>query len=70
MSTFAVEKEKEEAIAKVHAYMNQALIDDESSDSFTDSSEDEEPREAVVEPPGTNGDYTKPVVSNYTITNI
>ena len=69
-STSSGEIEKDEAIAKVQAYMNQALMNDDDSD--TDSSEDEERKEP--DRPRVDGDSStgsgEPLVSSYTITNL
>ena len=69
-STSSGEIEKEEAIAKVQAYMNQALMNDDDSD--TDSSEDEERKEP--DRPRVDGESStgsgEPLVSSYTITNL
>ena len=71
-SSSSTEIEKEEAIAKVQAYMNQALMNDDVSDSDTDTSEDEG-REAPG-PPLVDGESstgsTEALVSSYTITNL
>ena len=70
-SSSSAENENDIAIAKVQAYMNHALMNDDVSDSDTDSSEDEG-REAPG-PPRVDGESstgsTEPLVSNYTITN-
>ena len=69
-SCSSAEIEKEEAIAKVQAYMNQALMDDDDSD--TDSSEDE--KDETSGTPRVDGEIssgsTEPLVSSYTITNL
>ncbi|XP_028399940.1 protocadherin Fat 4-like isoform X2 [Dendronephthya gigantea] len=69
-SCSSAEIEKEEAIAKVQAYMNQALMDDDDSD--TDSSEDENGETSAT--PRVDGDSstgsTEPLVHSYTITNL
>lgn len=69
-SSSSVENENDAAIAKVQAYMNQALMNDDVSDS--DTSEDEG-REAPG-PPRVDGESstgsTEPLVSTYTITNL
>jgi hypothetical protein len=71
-STSSAEIEKDEAIAKVQAYMNQALMNDDVSDSDTDSSEDE--GRQPPDPPRVDRDSstgsTEPLVSTYTITNL
>ena len=70
-SSSSAEIEKDEAIAKVQAYMNQALMDNDVS-SDTDSSEDEDrepPRPPRVDGESSTGS-TEPLVSNYTITNL
>ncbi|CAB4005095.1 Hypothetical predicted protein, partial [Paramuricea clavata] len=71
-SSSSTEIEKDEAIAKVQAYMNQALMNDDVSDSDTDTSEDEG-REAPG-PPRVDGESstgsTEALVSSYTITNL